>query len=73
VYAIAPQNTEKRERDEGEDGSKCGQDHRACALYGRLDDGVEGIESALPLVLICPNQDQRIAHQNAGEPDQPED
>ena len=59
-----------REGDEGQHGGKCGQDHGPRALHRGLDDGVIVVEAGSTVLLDLFGQDQRIAHQDAGQSDQ---
>src|SRR5438445_4369234 len=60
-----------RQRDEGEDGCERGQDDGPRPLNGRLDDRIERREPFLEVVADLPEQDERVAHQDARERDQP--
>ena len=62
-----------RQRDEGEHGGQRGQDDRSGSLDGCLDDSAVVIEAGFAVFLDLLGQDQGVAHQDARQPDQPED
>lgn len=51
------------QRDEGQDGCQCGQDHGSGTLHGCLDNRMEWRQSRLLVMADLSNQDQRVAHQ----------
>src|SRR5687768_3986710 len=60
------------EGDECQHGSERGQNDRPGALHGRLDDGIEWRQSLLLVLADLPDQNERIAHQDSGQRDQPD-
>ena len=53
------------QRNEGEDGRQRGQQYRPGSLYRGLDDRIERVEPLAFVVMDLPDQDQRVAHQDA--------
>ncbi|MNT70657.1 hypothetical protein D3C72_2090690 [compost metagenome] len=59
-----------RQRDERQDRGQGGEDHRAGTLHGGFHHGAEGVQSGVFVFADLPDQDERVAHQNAGQGDQ---